>query len=63
MTWIKTTDSYPEQGKVVLLYGKLTGIVPGSYDEHKQQWNTGGKFNLMLDLCTHWMNLPETPEE
>jgi hypothetical protein len=63
MNWIKVSDKMPKKNEVVLLYGRLTGIITGWYDEPKGQWNTGGKFNLMLDLCTHWMCLPETPKE
>jgi len=63
MNWIKISNPLPNPNEVVLLYGKLTGIVPGWHDEHKAQWNTGGKFNLELNLITHWMLMPVLPEE
>jgi hypothetical protein len=63
MNWIKVSDKKPNPNEVVLLYGKLTGIIPGCYDEHKNQWNTGGKFNLEINLCTPWIDLPSIPEE
>ena len=57
--WISCSERMPEQFKTVLAYTKYGEIWTGTYDSH-------GDFycdNIIVEGVTHWMPIPELPEE
>ena len=57
MKWISVRDRLPENGLTVLLYSKI--------DEIQTGWLSGLSFETSYDCIsdvTHWMPLPEPPE-
>jgi hypothetical protein len=62
MKWIKISDKMPNSGDCVLLYSKAGGVSEGAYiglKKHFEQW----RWDCVLQNVTHWMPLPEPPEE
>ena len=54
--WISVKDRLPKPNENVLVYCKEYGIY---VDIHM----SGGIFGYSMDSVTHWMPLPEPPEE
>lgn len=56
--WIKVSDKLPEENKDVLVYDSEVGICIAWLDD--EDWYALG---LNYVDVTHWMPLPEIPEE
>lgn len=57
--WINCSEQMPEQFKTVLAYTKFGEIWTGTYDPH---WDFYCD-NIIVEGVTHWMPIPELPEE
>lgn len=64
--WIKCSDRMPEEDKKVLFvrktWGKNKEIHIGDFDS-KMKWWQAGSGVIKNEYVTHWMLLPEPPEE
>lgn len=72
MNWIKCSDRLPEDDKTVLAYIKNEGIYFGNFSIKGFSDDTFGFYAATtgssewfydIDLITHWMPLPEKPNE
>lgn len=66
--WIKCSERLPEEQIEVLVWYEGTGMVPGSIGiDHlaKDRFENGAPLTWYLagDTVTHWMPLPEPPNE
>ena len=60
--WISTKDRMPEDGKEVLFYGEMSFMV-GGYDADEDYWVlTDADTIAYPESITHWMELPERPD-
>lgn len=57
--WINCSEQMPEQFKTVLAYTKFGEIWTGTYDPY---WDFYCD-NILVEGVTHWMPIPELPEE
>lgn len=57
--WINCSEQMPEQFKTVLACTKFGEIWTGTYDPH---WDFYCD-NIIVEGVTHWMPIPELPEE
>lgn len=56
--WISVKDRLPETGRLALVYGSAGAMTIGRYIANNE-WLVPGIFSTV----THWMPLPEPPEE
>lgn len=64
--WIKCSERMPEEGKPVLVVGSIGGAVQNNvYEWDGRTWcDFRADYNeLSMDVFTHWMPLPEPPQE
>ena len=60
--WIPVTEQLPEKKHCVLIFTKKGGTAEGEYDgDGWTQYRWSAKMGA--DVVTHWMSLPEPPEE
>ena len=57
--WISCSKRMPEQFKTVLAHTKYGEIWTGTYDTHCNFYCD----NILVEGVTHWMPIPELPEE
>jgi hypothetical protein len=63
MEWIKVSDKLPEFSRTVLLYWNEV-ICIGSCEEYGDGYQfTDGHIDDTYDYVTHWMPLPEPPQQ
>ena len=71
MEWIKIEDKKPEIGQEVIIYFEITGIEIAKYFHPEPDNDFPGiekmdcftsKEGWLCDDVTHWMPLPEPPE-
>ena len=63
MKWISVKDRLPDDGDKVISYRKELGFVTACiYLLGEFQYLDYGKFNPLGGVVTHWMPLPEPPE-
>jgi len=62
MDWIRTKDELPEKRTEVLVYNNDDGINVSFISERKEAWYFEEMYKP-FDFFTHWMTLPEPPEE
>ena len=61
--WININDKMPEDGKKVLFSDGIS-IMVGWYNADKEYWElTDADMIAYAQDVTHWMTLPEPPEE
>lgn len=62
--WIPVTERLPALGKTVLVFGGKS-IYTAYYGERMASWFGWHKLNSKCHYCnpTHWMPLPEPPEQ
>lgn len=65
MEWIKCSEKMPEVGQKILTYTPSEGeYMMGEYDEPESVYiYVGGGFVGGYSQFTHWMPLPQPPEE
>ncbi len=62
--WIPCSERMPENYKNVLLYGKKIGILKGFFTAYKDLYIAdSGNTGVRKYAVTHWMPLPDPPEE
>ena len=64
--WIKCSERMPEEGKPVLVVSSIGGVVQNNvYEWDGRTWcDFMADYNeLSMDVFTHWMPLPEPPQE
>lgn len=64
--WIKCSERMPEEGKPVLFVSSIGGRVHNNvYEWDGRTWcDFRADYNeLSMDVFTHWMPLPEPPQE
>ena len=64
--WIKCSDRMPEEGNPVLVVSSIGGAVQNNvYECDGRTWcDFRADYNeLSMDVFTHWMPLPEPPQE
>ena len=64
--WIKCSGRMPEEGKPVLVVSSIGGAVQNNvYEWDGRTWcDFRADYNeLSMDVFTHWMPLPEPPQE
>jgi len=79
MDWIKVSDRLPDYNIEVLVFGERKRMNPqmgGAYIQISKRQNLDGNFTLreiermqdenefsLMQYVTHWMPLPETPQD
>lgn len=58
--WIPATERLPELFNRVIVYDKRWGVLSAMKGED-DSW--GGRNDIVIEKVTHWMPLPELPEE
>lgn len=64
--WISVEDRPPEENQRVILYIPRVaegGTVRIGWLEETKLWYTAGRDRLLYKQVTHWMPLPEPPQE
>lgn len=64
--WVKCRERMPEEGKPVLVVSNIGGAVQNNvYEWDGRTWcDFRADYNeLSMDVFTHWMPLPEPPQE
>ena len=63
--WIPVEERLPGTGEIVLVYGKRGGIYTAEHNRSARWPGSFWKLNSKSHYCepTHWMPLPEPPEE
>ncbi|OBU13037.1 DUF551 domain-containing protein [Morganella psychrotolerans] len=66
MNWIKCSERMPKHGQRVII-ASVSGVTYGYYDDGRHlkkqvgKWYSGNR--LLGEEATHWMPLPQPPEE
>ena len=60
MEWISVDDRLPPSTGTVIVCA-IDLVFPGSYDGYSDTWHTDDGWRL--PNVTHWMPMPEPPEE
>ena len=61
--WVKVEDKLPKEGQRVIYYFKETGISCGRYMKTESGDFFCGPAGWLTDDVTHWMPLPDAPEQ
>lgn len=61
MEWIKCSDRMPEQYKEVIIITDCKSIFVASLNS-RMTWDDGDFFDDIRDV-THWMSLPNPPQD
>ena len=61
--WISVNDRLPEFLDEVLLFTSAGNIYVGMFYEKHEKYTVAGDYHMFLYDVTHWMPLPEPPNE